>query len=128
MNKLSQTLIALINNYETPEVILREAIQEEQYNGTDMANVYVVYGYSGSHSDYREWNITAYLIKEEAEAHLKQLTDWLVVYNVRRIDLDPWDEDRMEEWVNTSCPDKENIDKHSYDLGYNMRTIPLKSM
>lgn len=70
---LSDRLMALLRNPETPTYALRDAVAEEE--GT-VASVWVVVGETSDFSDKITWTVTAYLEESQAEACCKRLNDW----------------------------------------------------
>lgn len=71
---LSDRLVALIRNPETPTYVLRDAVMEEE---RPVASVWVVVGMTGEYSDKRTWTVAAYLEKEAAESLRDRLTEWV---------------------------------------------------
>ncbi len=70
---LSGTITALLRNPETPDHMLRDALQEE---GWDVAKVYVVVGETDEYSDRQTWTVAAYLAEEQAETEAARLNMW----------------------------------------------------
>ncbi len=74
MSRLSDNLIALIRNPETPDYVIRDAINEEE---PTVATVYVVQGSTGEYSSRRDWLVAAFLTAEDANAYCDLCNSWL---------------------------------------------------
>ncbi len=70
---LSDRLMALIRNPETPTFVLRDAVAEEE---EPVASVWLVEGRCGEYSDKHSWTVAAYLDKAQAEGLVERLTKW----------------------------------------------------
>lgn len=115
---LSDRLLALIRNPETPSYVLRDAVMEEE---RPVPNVYVVMGSTGEYSDYSTWYVSAYLDETHAEAACQKLTDWCKDKGcARRRQGDPHHVDRQR-----SCPLDPNFSCDYTGTAYEVVTIPL---
>jgi len=71
---LSDTLLALMRNPETPDGIIQDAIRDER--GENVAKVYIVFGSKGEYSDYREWGVAAFLVEDHAMQFVVKINQW----------------------------------------------------
>ena len=77
---LSDRLLALVRNPETPSFALRDAVMEE---GGPVPSVFVVAGVTGEYSDLRAWTVAAFLDRAHADAFCARLTAWCTANGVQ---------------------------------------------
>src|SRR5687767_4081780 len=70
---LSTNIMGLLGNPETPDHVLRDALLDE---GITVAKVYVVFGHTGSYSDYTTWHVAGFLDESVAVAFKDKLNRW----------------------------------------------------
>jgi hypothetical protein len=71
--RLGQNVVDLLRNPESPDGLVRDALLDL---GWDVANVYVVFGASGSYSDRDEWYVAAFLDEGQAKTFRDRLNEW----------------------------------------------------
>jgi hypothetical protein len=79
--RLSEDVVALLRNPETPDEVLYDAVLEMR---CDVAKVYVVSGNCGSYSDYISWTVAAFLNEDSAKAECEKLNSWCKENKVHR--------------------------------------------
>ncbi len=69
---VTETLLSLIRNPETPIEVIRDCVIEEG----PMAKCFVVQGCTGEYSDRSEWSAAVLLSREQADAYCERLNQW----------------------------------------------------
>lgn len=81
---MSEDVILLMHNPESPIEAIIDAITEGNNEGYDMRNVYVIVHTHGSYSDKRDYYISAYLDKQMAVDKCDKYNAWLGEHNIFR--------------------------------------------
>ena len=119
-NRLSDTLLALLRNPETPDYVFRDVVIEHIHDGAKMASVYVVSGETGEYSDRRNWPVVAFLEKAQAEAFCERLNAWCKENFCWYFSSDHYNRP-------TLCPLDLNFSCDYTGTAYHMWEIPLRA-
>jgi hypothetical protein len=79
--RLSQDVVDLLRNPESPDGLVRDALLDM---GWDVAKVYVVCGFTGEYSDQSSWTVAAFLTEGQAVAFCDRLNDWCKTHGLHR--------------------------------------------
>lgn len=120
---LSDDVVSLLRNPETPNGVLHDAILDS--TGYDMATVYVVYGSCSSYSDYSEWFVAAFLDEVKAANFCEQCNQWCLEKHVHRDSSAPypsWEERRA-----LRHPLDDEFTRSFDEVSYLMAPVPLRA-
>jgi hypothetical protein len=115
--RLSQDVVDLLRNPESPDGLIRDALLDM---GLDVAKVYVVCGSCGSYSDQRSWTVAAFLDEGQARAFCGKLNQWCRDNRVHS-ETRPWPNGGPIE-----CPLDPEFKTDSDGTSYEVEAIPLR--
>lgn len=125
--QLSDDVVSLLRNPETPNGVLHDAILDS--TGYDMATVYVVYGTCSEYSDYREWFVVAFLDEAKANDYCERCNKWCMDERIHRDYEGPthptWEE--RDAINNRGHPLDDQFDKSHDSVNYLVGTVPLRA-
>lgn len=72
---MNRELLNLLDNPDVPNWAIGDWLEER---GQPVANVYVVFGYTGEYSDRTDWTVAAFLSEDAAKKLCEELNQWLM--------------------------------------------------
>lgn len=118
MSRLSDDVVGLLRNPESPDGMIRDALLDM---GCDVAKVYVVSGTTGEYSDYRTWTVAAFLDEFAAISCKEELNRWCKENRIGRDDPRMDYDDRQK-----GCPLDPNFAADYTGVSYEMEAVQLR--
>lgn len=120
--RLSDAMLNMLRNPETPTYVLRDALREEE---CPVHTIYVVSGNTGEYSNKRSWTVAAFLCEQQAIAFVERLHKWVEDNGFKDTTPEDYWEQKYD-GTGIKPPDDPKFDADYNGVWYNIWNVPLK--